>query len=163
VGKVDWKKRRYTQQEFIQAWLSSKTIGEVAKKLGRNHSGGGYVVLKAAAQQLNLPTNHMIEYGVNTGPAYNHIKFIPLPEILVENSTYTNIARLKIRLLREGLLENKCYAEGCGLTEWRGKPISLQLDHVNGNNFDHRIENLRLLCPNCHSQTDTFAGKNKGR
>jgi hypothetical protein len=161
MREIDWKKRKYTQEEFIQAWLTSKTIGEVAKKLGRNHSGGGYVVLRAAAQQLDLPTDHMIEYGLNTGPRYNHIKFIPLSEILVENSTYTCIARLKIRLLREGLLVAKCYGEGCGLTEWRGKPISLQLDHINGNNFDHRIENLRLLCPNCHSQTDTFAGKNK--
>jgi len=103
----------------------------------------------------------MIQYGLNTGPGYNHIRFIPLSEILVENSGYTNIARLKIRLLREGLLEAKCYGEGCGLTEWRGQPISLQLDHINGDNLDHRIENLRLLCPNCHSQTETFAGKNK--
>lgn len=163
MRRVDWKKRSYTKEEFVQAWLSSKTVGEVAKKLGRNKSGGGYPVLRAAAQELNLPTDHMIEYGLNTGPSYNHAKFIPLSEILVENSTYTNIARLKIRLLREGLLEIKCYGEGCGLTEWRSKPISLQLDHINGNNFDHRIENLRLLCPNCHSQTETFAGKNKGR
>ena len=88
-------------------------------------------------------------------------KFIPLSEILVENSTYTNIARLKVRLLREGLLAAKCYGEDCGLTEWKGKPISLQLDHINGDKLDHRIENLRLLCPNCHSQTDSFAGKNK--
>jgi hypothetical protein len=160
---VDWKKRRYTQEEFILAWLTSKTLGAVAKKLGCNRSGGGYVVLRAAAQQLNLSTDHMIEYGLNTAPSYNGNKFIPLSEILVENSTYTNLARLKIRLLREGLLEVKCYAEDCGLTEWKGKPISLQLDHVNGNNFDHRIENLRLLCPNCHSQTETFAGKNKNK
>ena len=158
---VNWHKRRYTQEEFIQAWLNSKTLGEVARRLGCNHSGGGYVVLRRAAQELNLSTAHMIDYGLNTGPGYNHFKFIPLSEILVENSTYTSIARLKIRLLREGLLEARCYAEDCGLTEWKGKPISLQLDHINGNNFDHRIENLRLLCPNCHSQTDTFAGKNK--
>ena len=161
MNNVNWNKRKYTQEEFIRAWLNSKTIGEVSKKLGCNHSGGGYVVLSAAAQQLNLPTDHMIEYGLNTGPGYNHVKFIPLSEILVENSTYTNINRLKIRLLREGLLEAKCYGEGCGLTEWKGKPISLQLDHINGDKLDHRIQNLRLLCPNCHSQTDTFAGKNK--
>lgn len=158
---VNWNKRKYSREEFVQAWQNSKTIGEVAKKLNCNHSGGGYAVLRRAAEQLNLPTDHMIEYGLNTGPAYNHLKFIPLPEILVEDSTYTNSTRLKIRLLREGLLEAKCYEADCGLTEWKGRPISLQLDHINGDNLDHRIENLRLLCPNCHSQTETFAGKNK--
>src|ERR1043165_2728096 len=160
---VNWNKRKYTREEFVQVWLSSRTLGEVAKKLGCNHSGGGYVVLRAAARQLNLSSGHMVEYGLNHRPGYNHIKFIPLAEILVKGSFYTNVSRLKIRLLREGLLEAKCYADDCGLTEWKGKPISLQLDHVNGNKLDHRIENLRLLCPNCHSQTDSFAGKNKRR
>lgn len=129
--------------------------------MGRNKSGGGYVVLRTAARQLNLPTDHMIEYGLRTGPSYNRYRCIPLSMILLENSCYTNIARLKIRLLREGLLEPKCYGEGCGLSEWKGKPLALQLDHINGRKFDHRIENLRLLCPNCHSQTETSAGKNK--
>jgi len=156
---VNWSKRRYTKEKFTQAWLSSKTIGEVARKLGCNHSGGGYLVLRRAAHQLNLPVDHLIEYGLNAGPGYNHIKFIPLSEILVENSTYTNIARLKIRLLREGILEAKCYAKDCGLIQWKGKAISLQLNHINGYKHDHRIENLRLLCPNCHSQTATFAEK----
>jgi hypothetical protein len=131
---LNWSKRRYTRDEFVRAWLKSKTVGGVARKLECNHSGGGYVILKTTAQQLNLPTDHMVEYGLNTGPSYNHIKFIPLSEILVENSTYTSIARLKIRLLREGLLKDKCYAEDCGLTKWKGKPITLQLDHINGNN-----------------------------
>ena len=158
---VNWNKRKYTQEEFIQAWLSSKTIGEVAKKLGCNQSGGGYVVLRAAAQELKLPADHMINYGLNAGPSYNRFKPIPLSAILVENSAYTNIARLKIRLLRDGLLEARCYGEVCGLTEWKGKPISLQLDHINGDKRDHRIDNIRLLCPNCHSQTDSFAGRNK--
>ena len=59
----------------------------------------------------------------------------------------------------EGKKEQKC--EKCGLTEWMGKPIVLQLDHINGDNRDNRIENLRLLCPNCHSQTETFCRKNR--
>lgn len=161
MRKADWKRRTYSREEFVQAWLTSKTLGEVARKLGRNRSGGGYVVLRTAAQELNLTADHMIEYGLNTGPSYNRFKCIPLSEILIKNSPYTNIARLKIRLLREGLLEAKCYGEDCGLTEWKGKPISLQLDHINGDKFDHRTENLRLLCPNCHSQTETFGGRNK--
>ena len=68
--------------------------------------------------------------------------------------------RLKIRLFKEGLLEEKCAI--CGnLGEWNDKPLSLVIDHINGNHSDNRIENLRILCPNCHSQTETFAGKNK--
>ncbi|MBV9926015.1 MAG: HNH endonuclease [Acidobacteria bacterium] len=161
MRKADWKKRSYTREEFVQAWLTSKTVGEVAKKLGRNRSGGGYVVLKTAARELSLPTDHMIEYGFSTGPSYNRYRSIPLSAILIKDSSYTNIARLKIRLLREGLLEARCDEEDCGLTDWKGRPIALQLDHINGDKFDHRIENLRLLCPNCHSQTDTFAGRNK--
>ena len=69
------------------------------------------------------------------------------------------IARLKERLVKEGILEYKC-AE-CGISKWNNKPLSLHLDHINGINNDHRIENLRFLCPNCHSQTDTYAGKNR--
>jgi 5-methylcytosine-specific restriction endonuclease McrA len=63
------------------------------------------------------------------------------------------------RLIRDGTLGTGCHI--CGLDEWLGEPISLQLDHINGDGKDHRLENLRFLCPNCHSQTDTFCGKNK--
>jgi len=68
--------------------------------------------------------------------------------------------KLKRRIFDEGLMENKC--SECGLSDtWNDKPIVLQLDHINGINNDHRFENLRLLCPNCHSQTDTWCGRGK--
>ena len=67
----------------------------------------------------------------------------------------------KLRLITAGLLRPEC-AE-CGLTEWRGKPLSLELDHINGDKHDNRFENLRLLCPNCHSQTETYSGRNLRR
>jgi 5-methylcytosine-specific restriction endonuclease McrA len=72
-----------------------------------------------------------------------------------------NRSHLKVRLIAAGLLENVC-AE-CGIDSWRGAPLSLALHHVNGDGKDNRLENLMLLCPNCHSQTENFAGRNKGR
>jgi 5-methylcytosine-specific restriction endonuclease McrA len=67
----------------------------------------------------------------------------------------------KARLLREGILENRC--SECGLTSWRGRAISIQIDHINGEKDDWRLANLRMLCPNCHAQTHTFGGLNAKR
>jgi len=72
-----------------------------------------------------------------------------------------NGTHLKSRLLAAGLKENHC--ERCGLTAWRGEPLCMAIHHVNGERKDNRLENLRLLCPNCHSQTANFAGRNRGR
>lgn len=88
---------------------------------------------------------------------------IPLEEILVENSTYSSSRSLRERLILELGWKDACSNEDCPINEpmWLGKPITLQLDHINGVRTDNRIENLRILCPNCHSQTDTWCGKNK--
>lgn len=68
---------------------------------------------------------------------------------------------VKRRLLDAGILKNVC--EECGLSQWQGRPIIIQLDHRNGVRNDHRLENLRMLCPNCHSQTETYAARNRRR
>ncbi|HET7814531.1 MAG TPA: HNH endonuclease signature motif containing protein [Candidatus Baltobacteraceae bacterium] len=81
-----------------------------------------------------------------------------LDELLKSGISRYNV---KMRLLRAGLLKNEC--QRCGLTHWNGRPLSLHLDHINGSKGDHRLENLRMLCPNCHSQTETYGGKNMKR
>ncbi len=65
---------------------------------------------------------------------------------------------IKRRLLETGTFEERC--SRCGIAEWRGKPLCIHLDHINGVKDDWRLENLRMLCPNCHSQTPTFSAKN---
>jgi len=86
----------------------------------------------------------------------------PLTSFLVEHGSYSRNA-LKRRLLEEGLLKNECVLCGQG-PEWRGKPLVLILDHINGIYNDNRVENIRMLCPHCNSQQDTFAGRNnRGR
>lgn len=82
-----------------------------------------------------------------------------LEDILVKGSDYQS-NKLRKRLLKEGIFLRIC--SKCMGTNWNGKEIPLELNHVNGDNSDHRLENLELLCPNCHAQTDNYRGKNWG-
>jgi DNA-binding CsgD family transcriptional regulator len=86
--------------------------------------------------------------------------FKPIGEIFAAN-TRRGRGHLKQRLLSAGLKDGSC--ERCGIAEWRGQPLSMALHHINGDRLDNRIENLELLCPNCHSQTDTYSGRNGPR
>ncbi|MBP3629977.1 MAG: HNH endonuclease [Clostridia bacterium] len=81
-----------------------------------------------------------------------------LSEILTDG-VYHNATKLKMRLFNEGVKEYKC--EKCGISEWNGEHITLEIHHINGNHKDNRLENLQILCPNCHSQTINFNGKSK--
>jgi 5-methylcytosine-specific restriction endonuclease McrA len=91
----------------------------------------------------------------------NNSTKIPLTEILKGLHPQYQSNKLRARLIQEGVKLHKC--ECCGNKEWLGQPISLEVDHVNGISTDHRLENLRILCPNCHAQTETYRGKNIGR
>ena len=145
-----------SDEEFKTIVANSFSYSDCLRALGLGTNGGSSTdVLKRRIQELNCSIEHFNK-GKSSG-AYTHYT---MSEILVKNSNYVAISRLKKRLVNEGYLEYRCAC--CGISEWMNKPISLQLDHINGDNRDHRIENLRFLCPNCHSQTDTYAGKNKG-
>jgi 5-methylcytosine-specific restriction endonuclease McrA len=148
--------KKIDKEELSNIVQNSKTFAEVMRKLGYTaNRGNSYQPLKKYLRENNISFSHFL--GKSNGLAKNEI--FPLEKILVKDSIYTNMTRLKLRILKSNLIEYKCAI--CGINEWLGKKIVLQLDHINGNNRDNRIENLRLLCPNCHSQTETYCGKNK--
>ncbi|MGC8486510.1 MAG: HNH endonuclease signature motif containing protein [Candidatus Baltobacteraceae bacterium] len=93
--------------------------------------------------------------AVDRGALRARSRGLPIRALLASSISRTNVKR---RLLLEDLLRDEC--SECGLSEWRERKLSAQIDHINGNSSDNRLENLRMLCPNCHSQTSTFAGRN---
>jgi len=95
--------------------------------------------------------------AVKRGAVVSRSHGAPLETYLIADRPQSR-GNLKRRLLREGLKAARC--EACGISEWRGAPLSLALHHINGDGRDNRLENLQLLCPNCHSQTENFAGRN---
>ena len=94
--------------------------------------------------------------AVLRGAVVTRPRAMPLAQLLVAG-TYRGRDNLKARIVAAGLKDGSC--EECGITDWRGRPLSMAFHHVNGDGRDNRLENLRLLCPNCHSQTENFAGK----
>jgi transposase len=98
--------------------------------------------------------------AVQRGAIKPRSHLIPIEELLVRGRR-TGRDHLKARLIKERLKVNRC--EICGITEWLGKPLSMQLHHMNGDGLDNRLPNLQLLCANCHSQTDTYGGRNGHR
>jgi 5-methylcytosine-specific restriction endonuclease McrA len=151
-------RRKWTDEQLTEVVKTSFSLAGVIRGLGLCLFGQSYVTVKKHIKRLNLDTSHFTGRGHLKGKTHNWSKAISLDQILVKGSGF-NTFHLKHKLLKLGLLEYKCTI--CKLVDWQGKCLSLQLDHVNGDSSDHRFENLRLLCPNCHSQTDTFAGKNK--
>lgn len=132
---------------------------DVVVAFGYNYDGGAaYRQVNLKIKALGLIKPDYRRFGSSTKGR----KVILLDEILIEHSTYKNSTSLKRRLINENRLENIC-GDCKRLPEWNDKPLVLQLEHKNGIPDDNRIENLSLLCPNCHSQTKTFAGKNVGK
>lgn len=148
---------KYTDDDLIKAVQSSTSIRQVLILLNLANQGGNYDTIHRKVKRLNLDTSHFV------GQAHRKGKTC----IKTSTDTYLNNLqpigsfRLKNRLIKEGYLIPVC--QTCSLTTWLDQPIPLELDHIDGNSSNNNLDNLRLLCPNCHSFTDTYRGKNQSR
>lgn len=150
-------RKSWTDTDLEKAVSENYSIAGVIKSLNLIPAGGNYKVIKNRIAELNLDISHFTGKGWNKGLKMIPKLPIPLNDILVENNNYQS-SKLAKRLIKEGVKELKC--ECCGLEYWLGKPIKLELHHKNGISNDNRLNNLQLLCPNCHSFTDNYRGKN---
>lgn len=145
------------KEDYENAIKNSKSIAETCRNLGLKCAGGNYKTIKYFIKKYNIDTSHFTGQGWNVGLKFKPNKGLTLEEVLVKNSNYTSF-KLKNKLLKEGVKEKRC--ECCKRTEWNGNLIPLELHHINGDNTDNRLENLQILCPNCHAQTDYYRGRN---
>lgn len=149
------KIRLVSDDEFRNIVKNNNCISSIVEYFGYSKASGSMAkIVKERINELNIDTSHFKPFArTNQKSKYG------IDEILVQNSSYMNIDRLKKRIISNNLIEYKC--SECGNTGgWNGKKLSLQLHHKNGIHNDHRLENLTFLCPNCHSQTENYSGKN---
>lgn len=149
---------KLSDEQFVELLKKSSTISEVLFKLGYTVKGNswGYSQVKRRMDDLNL--DYSIFKGKSAVTKTNKLNNVKKEDILKENCRHQRIV-LRRYIIKNNLIPYKCAI--CGCTEWQGKTLSLELDHINGINNDNRLENLRFLCPNCHSQTSTYGSRNQ--
>lgn len=149
---------KLSDEQFVELLKKSSTISEVLFKLGYTVKGNswGYSQVKRRMDDLNL--DYSIFKGKSAVIKITKLNNVRKEDILKENCKHQRTV-LRRYVIKNNLIPYKCAI--CGCTEWQGKTLSLELDHINGINNDNRLENLRFLCPNCHSQTSTYGSRNQ--
>lgn len=152
-----WSISRENLEKIVQ---NNDSLAGILRDIGLPLSSGHYMYLKKKLKDDKMNLNHIkLGSGCNKGRSFPNSKKKPLNEILIKDSTYHR-GHLKKRLIKEGILENKCSI--CGIEKnWNGKDLIMIIDHINGEGLDNRIENLRLVCPNCDSQLPTYCGRHR--
>jgi Zn finger protein HypA/HybF involved in hydrogenase expression len=150
---IIWK---ISREDMYKITSAHNSLADILRYFGLHAGAGNYKTLKNRLKEDDIDYSH-IKLGLNSNKGRKSIIKKSVLEYLKPHSTMKS-SRLKERLLDQNVLENKC--SKCGQEPiWDSKPLVLQLDHINGDSSDNRIENLRILCPNCHTQTSTFAGR----
>ena len=149
------RRLRYDESALRQAVAAASSTGDVLRALGEVPNATTRRHVARDIHQLALDTSHFAAVSPTGGRQRR-----PLAELLVEGQRLTS-GDLRKRLIEEQLKEHRC--EGCRRTHWETRPIPLELDHVDGDRWNNRLVNLRLLCPNCHALTPTYRGRNIGR
>jgi 5-methylcytosine-specific restriction endonuclease McrA len=137
------KAKHISRDEFIKVCNDELTMARAATKLDLHFN-----TFKKYALMYDCYQTNQSGKGINKN----------IPKRIDKLENYATRASVRKEILKNGLLDYKC--NSCGIDQWNGKSISLELDHINGKRDDHRLENLQFLCPNCHSQTKTFRGRN---
>lgn len=150
------KLHKYTEKDLRQACAENVSKRQVLKQLGVVPAGGNYETLKKAIKYFDIDTSHFTGQLWSKGRKLGPKRSI---EGYLNNKFSISSYDLKKRLIREGLLEYKC--ADCFNTTWLKSQIPLELHHIDGNNKNNNINNLQLLCPNCHALTSNYRGKNK--
>lgn len=155
------RQKKWTREQLTDAVNTSGSIRQVIQKIGLVPAGGNYVQVQQYLKRYEIDTSHFHGMGWRKGNTTPATPPQPLKKILTKNSSYQSY-KLKSRLWAEALKPKEC--EMCGWKEISSDGrLPLELDHINGDRYDNRLENLRVLCPNCHSLQPTHRGKNKRR
>jgi hypothetical protein len=153
--------RKYTKEILEDKVKNCTSWRQLIFAFSLKEAGGNYKNLQKKCEEFNIDTSHFNGQGWNKISHPNFGNSIDLEKRFSIHENKQPSSKTKEVLLNHQLRENKC--EICGISEWNNKPIILQLHHINGNPKDDRLENLQILCPNCHSQTDSFCKRQKIR
>jgi hypothetical protein len=149
-------KVKYTKELLEKVCSDSFSYRQCLNKLGLKEAGGNYACIKKRIAEYNVDISHFHHQAWNKGKKVGPKRNI---EDYLSNKRSIQSFKLKNRLLKENIFENKCY--NCNQDKWQNEPIPLELHHIDGNSLNNKLSNLNMLCPNCHALTDNYRGKNK--